>query len=105
IFNHRRGNIIPVLFHTQWWAHEIGHDLWRSHFNHLPNVLSNDVPAGPEGPAAPPTARLAYTLMAGGHRIDNEDVNTDMAGTSTISAYERSLLGWVSCYEPTSSES
>ena len=96
IVHNRPGNVIPAIYHTSIWAHEIGYDLWRSHFGHLEAIENNDVPIPFDttrvlASKAPVTERVGYALMPG------DGGAYDMAGSQTISAYERSLIGWIDC--------
>jgi hypothetical protein len=108
IFNQRAGNVIPELYHPVLWAHEIGHDLWDHYFIHLQNITTNDVPIGPPAGAtnsnSPPTFRLGYTLMAGGQTTPQGRIDNNMEGNRTVSAYERSLLDWITCSPLSSSQ-
>jgi hypothetical protein len=104
IIHHTAGNVVPLVYHPLLMAHEIGHDLWRRHFLHLPPIISerNDVPGSPlpsvagERPDMAQSRRTSYALMAGAGGADQ------MSGGTVISAHERHLLGWITCTELTS---
>ncbi|MDX1548682.1 MAG: hypothetical protein R3247_16920 [Rhodothermales bacterium] len=89
ILHRTPGNILPLQYHVRVMAHELGHDLWDPHFNHLPPILSNDVPARSNRGRA--TDAVGYVLMAGAGGA------WDARGDETISAFERDLLGWIDC--------
>ena len=94
IMHRTPGNILPLVYHVRLMAHEIGHDLWAKHFVHIPPLLHNDVPAkSNRGPTC-----IGYVLMAGAGG------GYDCGGHQIISAFERDLLGWISCYTPTGDE-
>ncbi|NNE45300.1 MAG: hypothetical protein HKN37_01435 [Rhodothermales bacterium] len=97
LFNRVPGNIIPHYWLIRMMAHEIGHDFWARFFIHVPAITTNDVPA--ESNYRPPTNVLGYVLMAGAGG------GRDARGDETISAWERSLLGWIDCPVLSSSES
>lgn len=84
------GNVLPHRYHVRLMAHELGHDLWRPFFNHIPAITTNDVPQrsnrSPRG-----TDCIGYALMAGAGG------GWDCRGDETISAFERKLLGWIDC--------
>jgi hypothetical protein len=87
------GNIDPHYYLVRLLAHEIGHDLWARHFVHVPALRNNDVPASSN--RRPLNWAIGYTLMAGAGG------GMDCGGLSTISVYERLLLGWIDCIELT----
>lgn len=89
IFNRSAGNIDPQTWIVRMIAHELGHDIWRRHFNHIPPFSDNDVPGSSN--RGPGTRSIGYVLMAGaGGGADNH-------GDHTVSAFERLLLGWIDC--------
>lgn len=91
LITHTQGNIVSDKYHVNLMAHELGHDLWRNHIRsaHLAPVTRNAVPANePENPRAR-DYRYGYALMPGAPY-------TNGRGLLTISAHERSLLGWIS---------
>lgn len=91
ILMHRTpGNIIPQVYHVRLMAHELGHDLWRPHFNHIPAITDNDVPAA-SNRTSRATNTIGYALMAGAGG------GWDARGDETISAFERERLGWIRC--------
>lgn len=91
ILMHRTpGNIIPQTYHVRLMAHELGHDLWRPHFNHIPAITDNDVPAS-SNRSRRGTNVIGYALMAGAGG------GWDARGDETISAFERERLGWIAC--------
>lgn len=85
------GNIDPLQYHVRLMAHELGHDLWADHFVHIPSNERNDVPLKHNRGRGKDC--VAYLLMAGSGGAQ------DCAGSQTISAYERTLLGWINCTE------
>lgn len=90
IIMHRTpGNIIPLFYHVRMMAHELGHDLWASFFNHIPALADNDVPFRSNRGRG--TNTIGYVLMAGAGGA------WDARGDETISAFERDLLGWIDC--------
>lgn len=89
VFNRVAGNVSPQYWLVRMMAHEIGHDLWRRFFVHVPAITDNDVPA--ESNFRPATRTLGYVLMAGAGG------GYDARGDETISAFERDLLGWIDC--------
>lgn len=87
LFNRVAGNIVPQLWLVRLMAHELGHDLWARHYNHIPPLSDNDLPRhiGREKHG------VGYVLMAGAGGA------RDTGGNMTISAFERLLLGWIDC--------
>lgn len=83
------GNIDPLTYHVRLMAHELGHDLWAEHFVHIPSNERNDVPLKHNRGRGRDC--VAYLLMAGSGGAQ------DCAGSQTIAAYERELLGWIDC--------
>ncbi|MFQ5569117.1 MAG: hypothetical protein ACE5G0_05550 [Rhodothermales bacterium] len=97
IIMHRTpGNIIPHQYHVRMMAHELGHDLWAPFFNHIPAITDNDVPL--QSNRGKGTDAIGYVLMAGAGG------GWDARGDETISAFERDLLGWISCDVLTASQ-
>ena len=94
IMHRTPGNILPLVYHVRLMAHEIGHDIWADHFVHIRPFLQNDVPAkSNRGRTC-----IGYVLMAGAGG------GYDCGGHQIISAFERDLLGWISCHSPTEDE-
>lgn len=89
IIHRTPGNIIPLIYHVRLMAHELGHDLWKQHFIHIPSYQRNDVPASHNRGRGKDC--IGYMLMAGSGGAK------DCQGSQTISAYERDLLGWINC--------
>lgn len=89
LFNDGAGNVHQPTYYSQMGAHEYGHDLWRGKITsvHMGSVVDNDVPANE------PDDRYYYgaVVMGTGGQFNHKTAR----GTSTISAYERSLLGWI----------
>ncbi len=102
IIMHRTpGNVDAHSYHIRMMAHELGHDIWAGFFNHIQSIRTNDVPlesnrAPNRGRNPSGTASLGFVLMAGAGG------GLDTRGDETISAFERDLLGWISCSEVTS---
>lgn len=82
--NSTAGNVDPLVYHVRLMAHELGHDLWAPFFVHVPGLTDNDVPENG-------TNQVGYVLMAGAGGAP------DRRGDELISAFERSLLGWIAC--------
>jgi M6 family metalloprotease-like protein len=80
------GNIFAQIDLVRLMAHEIGHDLWTDWVHLRPVLPVRGVP-----PFA--SRQVGYALMAGA---------SDARGDETISAYERDVLGWISCKRMTS---
>ncbi len=89
IIHRTQGNIIPHIYHVRLMAHELGHDLWRQHFVHIPSLQQNDVPRSHNRGRGKDC--IGYVLMAGAGGAQ------DCQGSQTISAYERDLLDWIDC--------
>ncbi|MEM8488758.1 MAG: hypothetical protein AAF564_24640 [Bacteroidota bacterium] len=89
IIHRTQGNIIPLIYHVRLMAHELGHDLWREHFVHIPALQQNDVPRSHNRGRGKDC--IGYMLMAGAGGAQ------DCQGAQTISAYERDLLDWIDC--------
>ena len=89
LFNDAAGNVHQPTYYSRMGAHEYGHDLWRDKITsvHLTSVTANDVPANE------PDDKFYYGPVLMGTSGQFKHRHTQ--GTSTISAYERSLLGWV----------
>ncbi len=92
LFNRTSGNVSPYQYHLRLMAHELGHDIWKPFFNHIPANRSNDVPA--DSNRDPKASCIGYALMAGSGGAP------DCRGDETISAFERDLLGWIHCRMP-----
>lgn len=97
IYNRTPGNVAPHYWLVRMMAHEYGHDLWRQHFVHIPAITNNDVPEQSSFRRA--TNTLGYVLMAGAGG------GYDARGDETISAFERDLLGWITCRPLSTTES
>ena len=89
ILHRTPGNISPLIYHVRLMAHELGHDLWKPFFVHIPNNQRNDVPMSHNRRRG--VDCISYVLMAGSGGAQ------DCQGSQTISAYERDLLGWIDC--------
>ena len=83
------GNVSSFHYYIRLMAHEIGHDLWRNDFVHIPQNKKNDVPLHHN--RGENRDCVGYVLMAGAGGA------WDCGGSETISAYERDLLGWINC--------
>ena len=94
IMHRTPGNVSPFNYYIRLMAHEIGHDLWASHFVHIRDNRTNDVPAKHNRGSTRDC--IGYVLMAGAGGA------WDCGGSETISAYERDLLGWIDCTPLTS---
>ncbi|NNE70763.1 MAG: hypothetical protein HKN29_10435 [Rhodothermales bacterium] len=75
------GNIFPEVDLVRLLAHELGHDLWRDYVHIRPVAPSPGIPTFAD-------KQVGYVLMGGAG---------DARGDETISAYERDLLGWITC--------
>lgn len=95
IMHRTPGNVSAFHYYIRLMAHEIGHDLWSSHFVHIPDNRMNDVPA--QHNRGRFRDCIGYVLMAGAGGA------WDCGGSETISAYERDLLGWIDCIPLTDS--
>ena len=89
IMHRTPGNVSSFHYYIRLMAHEIGHDLWASHFIHVPDNRNNDVPSKHNRGRFRDC--VGYVLMAGAGGA------WDCGGSETISAYERDLLGWIDC--------
>ncbi|MBX2822464.1 MAG: hypothetical protein KTR29_22400 [Rhodothermaceae bacterium] len=95
IMHRTPGNVSPFHYYIRLMAHEIGHDLWSNYFIHIPDNRTNDVPFKHNRGRFRDC--LGYVLMAGAGGA------WDCGGSETISAYERELLGWITCTNLSSS--
>ena len=89
LFNRTPGNVNAFWYHVRLMAHELGHDVWRKHFVHIPAMRWNDVPLNSN--RDPKKSCIGYVLMAGAGGAP------DCGGDYIISAFERDLLGWIEC--------
>lgn len=88
IWNQAGGNVHQQTFYARYGAHEYGHDLWRDAISstHM-GAVKNNVPArGPDG------VHYYGGLLMGSSTLHNQ---RHIQTGHTISAYERSLFGWV----------
>jgi hypothetical protein len=97
LINDVAGNVIPRAYYAPFMAHEMGHDLWATHFLHLSTINGIALPSGPENPRQGnarhlrPQNRVGYALMGGAGGAH------PVSGGPVISAHERALLGWIAC--------
>jgi hypothetical protein len=91
LFTHTAGNMVTQKYHVNLMAHELGHELFREAMRsvHLMPVTRNRVPANEPQPTRARDYRYGFALMPG-------SPYTNGGGLLTISAHERSLLGWIS---------
>lgn len=88
LWNQAAGNVHQQTFYARYGAHEYGHDLWRNAISstHM-GAVKNNVPAnGEDG------VHYYGGLLMGSSVLHNQ---RHIQTGHTISAYERSLFGWV----------